>query len=314
MKSKFLILPILALLGFTIYEYQEYKKVDKKLNQILANQKYEIQKDNLEKKVNTLINEITEKYEIDQLIINNPREITNNFEIKKNSLNAEIKDKTEKLIELLHELKMVNNKYEILIGKIENEYIIKNVMQINQYEIGYPTGCESVALTILLNYWKTNVSVEEVANLLKKGDKPYIENGIKYGGNPYIEFIGEPTDPYSYGVYDKPIEEVANKLKPGIINGTGISLNEVLSIVKQGRPVIVWCTMNMNTPYINSSWIYKETGERINWLSSLHAIVVIGYTKDKIITSDSLTGTIRYFDKNVFENRYNAFGKRALYY
>ena len=52
MKSKFLILPILALLGFTIYEYQEYKKVDKKLNQILANQKYEIQKDNLEKKVN----------------------------------------------------------------------------------------------------------------------------------------------------------------------------------------------------------------------------------------------------------------------
>ena len=55
MKSKFLILPILALLGFTIYEYQEYKKVDKKLNQILANQKYEIKKDNLEKKVNTFI-------------------------------------------------------------------------------------------------------------------------------------------------------------------------------------------------------------------------------------------------------------------
>lgn len=93
-----------------------------------------------------------------------------------------------------------------------------------------------------------------------------------------------------------------------------MSLNEVLQIVKQNRPVIVWNTMDLKVPYISDTWIYKPTGERINWLSSLHAIVIIGYTETNVIVSDSLTGTIRYFDKNIFENRYNAFGKRALYY
>jgi len=27
-----------------------------------------------------------------------------------------------------------------------------------------------------------------------------------------------------------------------------------------------------------------------------------------------LTGTVRYFDRSTFESRYNAYGKRALYY
>ena len=207
----------------------------------------------------------------------------------------------------------ISKKYKSL-QENNKTFIIKGIMKINQYSIGYPTGCESAALTILLNYWNENVTIEEVAGLLKKGDAPHYENNVRYGGNPYIEFIGNPTDPNSYGVYDKPIEEIANKLKPEIINGRGMSLNEVLQIVKQNRPVIVWNTMDLKVPYISDTWIYKPTGERINWLSSLHAIVIIGYTETNVIVSDSLTGTIRYFDKNIFENRYNAFGKRALYY
>lgn len=180
--------------------------------------------------------------------------------------------------------------------------------------VGYPTGCESAALTILLNYWGVNVSISEVANDLPKGDKPYYENGVKYGGNPYLEFIGNPTDKYSYGVYDVPILNVANKFKSGIINGRGKSLNEILEIVKENRPVIVWTSMDLGIPHYSNTWIYKPTGETINWLADLHAIVIIGYTKDQVITTDSLTGTVRYFNRQIFENRYNAFGKRALYY
>ena len=70
----------------------------------------------------------------------------------------------------------------------------------------------------------------------------------------------------------------------------------------------------MGIPHYSNSWIYEPTGEKINWLADLHAIVVIGYTENQVITTDSLTGTYRYFDKNTFESRYNAFGKRALYY
>ena len=283
MKNKRIIIFLALFLIVDVYAISDYNKYKKKYTQI----NYEEQT-----KQDKTYEENTKEESDDQ---------------------KQIIENEEKLKSLEEQNNMLNKKYELLQEETES-FMIQGVMQINQYNVGYPTGCESAALTILLNYWNEKVTIEEVAGLLKKGDSPHYENNVRYGGNPYLEFIGDPTDPYSYGVYDKPIEDVANKIKPGIINGRGMSLNEVLQIVKQNRPVIVWNTMNLNVPYISDTWIYKPTGERINWLSSLHAIVVIGYTETNVIVSDSLTGTIRYFDKDTFENRYNAFGKRALYY
>ena len=222
----------------------------------------------------------------------------------------------EKVNSLKEQKSVLTGRYNKLLEeeRKKKSYVINNVKTINQYAIGYPTGCESVALTILLNYYGVNVSVKEVVDLLRKGDLPYSENGIRYGGNPYLEFIGHPADPNAYGVYDGPIFDVANYYKPGIINGRGISLDEVLELVRQNKPVIVWNTMHLAVPYINQSWIYKPTGETIKWLTSLHAIGVIGYNDSQVIVSDSLNGRIRYFDRKTFESRYNAFGKRALYY
>ena len=166
----------------------------------------------------------------------------------------------------------------------------------------------------MLKFWGVSVSLNEVVNVLPKGSLPYYENGVRYGGNPYLEFIGHPSSSSSYGVYEKPIMGVANNFKSGIIDGTGMSLNEVLGIVKEGRPVMVWVSMNMAVPYISKTWIYKNTGERISWMANEHALVVIGYTPDQVIVADSLNGGIRYYDKNVFRSRYNTYGKRALYY
>ena len=222
----------------------------------------------------------------------------------------------EKIDALNEQKKVLTGQYNKLVEeeRKKHTYMIRNVKTINQYSIGYPTGCESTALTILLNYYGVNVSVKDVVSLLRKGDLPHSENGVRYGGNPFLEFIGHPADPYSYGVYDEPIVLVAEQFKPGIINGRGMSLNQVLELVRQDKPVVVWNTMNLAVPYINQSWIYKPTGETIKWLTSLHALVVIGYNDSQVIVSDSLNGKVRYFDKKTFESRYNAFGKRALYY
>ena len=286
--------------------------------------------------VNDKLNDISYKEEIIRLeneysnLINNLEQlsdisITENDDIK--LLNDSLDKKYQELIikneELNSTKSTLTNQYNVLVNQYNvlkeeerkrSTFLINGVSKINQYSIGYPTGCESVALTILLNYWGVNVSVSDVVKYLPLGSKPYWENGIKYGGNPYLEFIGNPSDKYSYGVYDIPIENVANNFKDGIINGRGKSFSEILEIVRQNRPVIVWGSMNLGIPHYTNSWIYKTTGEKINWLADLHAIVVIGYTKDQVITTDSLTGTYRYFNKSIFESRYNAFGKRALYY
>lgn len=302
MKNKLIIIFLGLLLIINIYEIYDYNQLKTKYNKI--------EEEKLTKQVLSYEDNINKEYGYtkEELYKQNIVQKEN-----KEKLQNQIKENEEKLKALEEQKNVLNKKYESL-QENNKTFIIKGIMQINQYSIGYPTGCESAALTILLNYWNENVTIEEVAGLLKKGEAPHYENNVRYGGNPYLEFIGNPTDPNSYGVYDKPIEEIANEIKPGIINGRGMSLNEVLQIVKQNRPVIVWSTMDLKVPYISDTWIYKPTGERINWLSSLHAIVIIGYTETNVIVSDSLTGTIRYFDKNIFENRYNAFGKRALYY
>lgn len=302
MKNKLIITFLGLLLIVNIYEIYDYNQLKTKYNKI--------EEEKLTKQVLSYEDNIKKEYGYtkEELYKQNIVQKEN-----KEKLQNQIKENEEKLKALEKQKNVLSKKYKSL-QENNKTFIIKGIMKINQYSIGYPTGCESAALTILLNYWNENVTIEEVVGLLKKGDAPHYENNVRYGGNPYIEFIGNPTDPNSYGVYDKPIEEIANKLKPEIINGRGMSLNEVLQIVKQNRPVIVWNTMDLKVPYISDTWIYKPTGERINWLSSLHAIVIIGYTETNVIVSDSLTGTIRYFDKNIFENRYNAFGKRALYY
>ena len=70
----------------------------------------------------------------------------------------------------------------------------------------------------------------------------------------------------------------------------------------------------MAIPYISDSWIYKPTGDKINWMANEHALVVVGYNQSQVIVVDSLKGITRYYDKSVFKSRYNTYGKKAVYY
>ena len=319
MKKILVILVILNLSFILIYTnlMSKYNELGTKLDLLLEEDvSYEMQIDNYQKKYDSLMNNIREISKEEVAYIDDLYQ----YEEKILKINNELKDKNDKLVNTVNSLneqkKVVQNTYNKLYKEelAKRTFLINNISRINQYSVGYPTGCESAALTILLNYWGVNVSIKQVVDVLPKGAQPYYENNVKYGGNPYIEFIGHPKNSYSYGVYDIPIQNVANNFKEGIINGRGMSMNDVLSIVRQGRPVIVWNSMNLSVPHYSDSWIYRNTGERIRWLADLHAIIVVGYNDDQIITSDSLTGTIRYFDRRTFESRYNAFGKRALYY
>ena len=318
--KKLLVILVVLNIGFIVFYTCirfKYDDLNTKLEKVLeGDNSYETQVSIYKSKYDELLNNI---------VLVSDKEVSSiddvsNYEEKLVNNNNNLKKKNDELVSMVNSLndqkKVVQNTYDKLYKEemAKRTYLISNISKINQYSVGYPTGCESAALTILLKYWGINVSIGQVVDVLPKGAQPYYENNVKYGGNPYIEFIGHPKNSYSYGVYDIPIQNVANKFKEGIINGRGMSMNEVLGIVRQGRPVIVWNSMNLSVPHYSDSWIYRNTGERIRWLADLHAIIVVGYNDNQIITSDTLTGTIRYFDRKIFESRYNAFGKRALYY
>lgn len=294
----------------------DYIKLSNNLIDMLDGTSYDDKIDELEIEYKKIVNDISllsgneldKEMKVDGIIM----ELDNEYELLVSG-NDELSNKKDNLGKQKKNLENTYN--EIVAEQIKKStFIIDGVSKINQYSLGYPTGCESAALTVLLKYHGVSVSMGDVVKSLPKGDLPYYDNGVRYGGNPYVEFVGTPSSYNSYGVYEKPILQVAESFKSGVINGTGKKLDEILKIVSEGRPVLVWVSMNMAVPYISTSWIYKPTGEEISWMANEHALVVVGYNQNQVIVSDSLTGSLRYYDRGVFENRYNTYGKRAVYY
>ena len=201
----------------------------------------------------------------------------------------------------------------ITILKKPEVYMIENFPVYHQYP-NYPNGCESIALYNLLRYYGVNVTPESIVEKLKKGDGPYWDGESLYGGNPEIEFVGDPRDIHGYGVFQKPILEVANQFKSGMIDYTGHSFQDVLALVKKGIPVQVWTSIGAEDTEVCARWTYTPTGETIEWICDLHSVVVIGYTDTSVFVSDSYTGQIEEYNRKQFERMYNLFGKRALYY
>ena len=247
-------------------------------------------------------------------------------EMKNNNTNLvqTMSELNEKIVQLEEQKKELNNQYNVLSNKYYNlrkaiEAKKSNVDNssgfplINQYP-SYPTGCESVALTMLLRYYGVNVWPNNVIDRLKKDNLPYYENGIRYGGNPELGFIGNPYSNASYGVYEKPIAEVANYYKSGIQVRNNFSFQEVLNLVSNNHPVMVWTSMGLSVPYISESWVYKATGEAIYWKAGEHAVVIVGVNDNMVTIADPIGGKLKSYSKSLFEQRYNYFGRKALFY
>lgn len=310
----------IIILSNSYYKYNnvlnENKKLYKNANDLnIVDKDGIISVNNKEEEKNILINSIKEKLKIEEYSDEEIDELIDNIENNNSKIEEEITNLLNTKEELINKKNTLNNQYEVLYEKykLEQETVIINgVPTILQYP-KYPTGCESVALTILLNYHGYDVSVDDVISKLRLGDKPYFEENIWYGGNPELEFVGSPYDRESYGVYEKPMYDVAITYNHNFVMGTGKSLSSLLEIVKKGNPVMVWTSYNLTVPYISASWTYKPTMEIVEWKSGEHAVVIIGYNSKQIIVSDPYTGTVKYFNRSVFEQRYNYFGKKNIY-
>lgn len=93
------------------------------------------------------------------------------------------------------------------------------------------------------------------------------------GGNPEIEFIGDPRTNYSYGVYNRLIQEVAVLFKSGVISKVNFDFSEVLKLIFQKYSVMVWMIINLSKSFISQTWNYPKTREIIKWISGEHAMV-----------------------------------------
>ena len=203
-------------------------------------------------------------------------------------------------------------------GTVEKEKaqggILLDVMEFCQYP-DYPTGCESVSLYMLLQFYGVDVTVEKIYDLLPRGAQPRMdENGVRRGANPERAFVGDPRDRNAYGVFNEPIAKVAEHFKAGARTKRGASIAEIRSLLDSGNPVLAWyVSAPMREIMYWWSWL-DEDGKRVRWPEGEHAVVICGYEGDLLIYRDPNAGTTVMIEAEVFEQSFHELGGRIVYY
>lgn len=213
-----------------------------------------------------------------------------------------------------------------VISKAPAKYQIDGVPFISQNN-GYPSGCESISTTMLLNYFNYDISPETFidgylhTDYLRESD----DGTAVVGPDPYTAFIGTPYDESSLGCYPPVVVDAMNKIFDETNSGnkavdtTGMSLDELIdTYIVQDEPVLVWSTMYLWDAFVTDSWIvegaseespYKD-GDLYEWIANEHCLVLTGYDKDYYYFNDPLynNAKIRY-EKTAFEQRFEEIGR-----
>lgn len=193
--------------------------------------------------------------------------------------------------------------------------LIRNVPTIHQFP-QFPTGCESVATVMALNYFGNPITVEQfVEDFLPKSRDFYVESGMNFGPSPYEYFIGNPKSAASYGCMAPVIEKALLACigdSASVNNLSGMSLEEICDqYIDQDIPVIMWATINMLETNPKNSW-YLSDGTRFTWPGNEHCMLLVGYDDTKYFFNDPYVGKLVAYDKKLTEDRFAELGRQAL--
>lgn len=174
-----------------------------------------------------------------------------------------------------------------------------------------PTGCEVTSLCCDLNYLGFNIDKVTLSDEFM----PMDNCGIYTMREAYI---GDPKSDEGFGCYSPVIVQTADDYFASVqspcyaVDLTGRSLKELLYQVAQGRPVIVWSTIDMVITAPNYRWT-TNNGEEMWFNDFQHCVVVYGYDFDEniVYVADPLAGNItRNMDS--FRETYDLLGKQAV--
>ncbi|MDR0915669.1 MAG: C39 family peptidase [Oscillospiraceae bacterium] len=196
--------------------------------------------------------------------------------------------------------------------------VILDVPFISQ-KADFPTGCESVSAVMALNYLGVDITVDEfVDDYLDTGNAPSADkSGKLVGTNPRRAFVGDPRSEHGWGCYASVIVNAVNK----IIDSAKFTVSEISDktidelcreYIDNGVPVLIWATVEMVTPLSAVSWTDEITGERIEWVSPMHCLVLVGYDKDCYYFNDPLEHKNISHKKSLVKSAYDGLYRQAV--
>lgn len=173
-----------------------------------------------------------------------------------------------------------------------------------------PTGCESVALTMALQYEGIDIGKDEVASeylLYNREDD-----------NMAIGYVGDPYSDEGAGCFPPVIAMTAqeifldHELEYDAYDVTDTDLEELFKYISLDTPVIIWTSMYMEEPEFTGE--IGEYGDRTyRWYRQEHCAVLSGYNLDEgtVQINDPLEGIVTR-DLEEFERIYEITGKNAV--
>ncbi|MEE1125670.1 MAG: C39 family peptidase [Acutalibacteraceae bacterium] len=190
----------------------------------------------------------------------------------------------------------------------------------------YPSGCESVSSTMLLNYYGFDITTNEfIDNYLPMSDITYNDNGEMTAPDAYSAFIGSPYSELALGCFPPVIKNAMNDYFEDknykAVDVTGESMKTLTSkYIANNQPVLIWATMWMYNPAVTYEWKVKNAkedspykdGDTYQWLANEHCMVLVGYDEDYYYLNDPLRYSTTAYSRSVFEDRYKQMGKCAL--
>lgn len=211
---------------------------------------------------------------------------------------TEAKETTEPVTEQFTLDISVPEKYEL-----PRKYTIDGFKTVLQ-KPELPTGCEVTALCEVLNYLGFDIDKVTLADEFM----PMDNNGIT---TMNMAYIGDPKSDEGFGCNAAVIVQTADDYFESVdspcyaVDLTGSSMNDLYYQVTQGRPVIVWNTINLIMTTPNLRWVTNE-GEEMWFNDFQHCVALYGYDLDRnaVLVADPLEGNVEY-DLARFENIYN---------
>jgi len=202
-------------------------------------------------------------------------------------------------------------------GNIEITHVLIEMDAILQ-KPELPNGCEITSLAAVLNALGYKVSKTEMADQYLPKEEFEWKEGKLYGANPYKAYAGDPRlERGGWFVYAPPIVEVADRYiadAGGVHHAadiSGSSRDEIMEYLKEGVPVVMWVTLNLEKPRINYSWYFHDTGELFQAPTNLHTVVLHGFNGDELYVMDPLRGLITR-DADPFFQSYVDLGSHAV--
>lgn len=107
--------------------------------------------------------------------------------------------------------------------------MLLDVAPLNQRTLGLPTGCEAIALAMMINF----ALGEEI-------DIHDLVAEIPRSRDPHLGFRGDPYTPNGFTVYPSALMEVTERHLGSAINMTGSTIEDLRVQLNSNRPVVVW--------------------------------------------------------------------------